>query len=185
MKGLTMQDLMKKAMFWIETVVAIILVALTVLAIVTLCKEVYYVLTHGFYLEGKAFSNVMVAVLDVFILVELFAIALAYVQHKNVIPTVLEAALVAVARKMVIFEYKGAILAYASSYSLMLFTIAITWFLLARSSVLLESVDTIKTAAKKLHGTSDLTDVIDDLASEVVDLTVHVDENDKPNLVNL
>ncbi len=50
------------------------------------------------------FNKLIGLVLEVFILVELFRIAVAYMKHENVIPTVLEAALVAVARKFVVFE---------------------------------------------------------------------------------
>ena len=50
------------------------------------------------------FNKIIGMILEIFILVELFRIAVAYMRHIRVVPTVLEAALVAVARKFVVFE---------------------------------------------------------------------------------
>lgn len=158
-----LQHLMKKAMYWIEAVIAIILVVLTIMAIGAVGYQVYEIITHGFILEHDAFSSVMASILDVFILVELFAIALAYMQHKNIIPVVLEAALVAIARKMVIFEPKGEVMFYAFGLASLLLAVALTWFLLARAQALGEFYDGI---ASRLMGKHDKEDP-DSIAPEL------------------
>ena len=73
--------------------------------------------------------------LQVFILVELFRIAIAYMKHENVIPTVLEAALVAVARKFVVFEGTSGLeyVLAAVGLSALLLAVAISWWLLTKS----------------------------------------------------
>lgn len=124
---------LNKAVYVIEVVVAAVLVLLTVLALVGLGIAVYTVVTESFALMPSQFTEVISLVLEVFILIELFRIALAYMLHRNVIPTVLEAALVAVARKFVVFEPHGDFLLYAAGHALLLISVALAWWLLTRA----------------------------------------------------
>jgi len=66
----------------------------------------------------------------VFIVIELIRIAIAYMQHENVIGTVLEAGLVAVVRKLVIFESGPDMLDDALALAILILAVGVTWFLL-------------------------------------------------------
>lgn len=125
---------LNRAIYYIEVFVAVILVILTVLAVFALMFEVWDVATTTFALTPGQFTGVITLVLEVFILIELFRIALAYMAHRNVIPTVLEAALVAIARKFVVFEPGPDYLAYALGHAALLIAVAVSWWLLHRSS---------------------------------------------------
>ncbi len=91
-----------------------------------------YVVTTGAALFQADFARLITVILEIFILIELFRIALAYMTHRNVLPTVFEAALVAVARKFVIFETSSNTLQNAAGLALLLLAVAVSWWLLAR-----------------------------------------------------
>jgi uncharacterized membrane protein (DUF373 family) len=124
---------LNRAVYWIEALVAVILVLLTLLALIGLSVAVWQVAANGLALPPAQFTRVVSLVLEVFILIELFRIAIAYMTHRNVIPTVLEAALVAVARKFVIFEPGANFIAYAGGHAALLLAVAISWWLLSRA----------------------------------------------------
>jgi uncharacterized membrane protein (DUF373 family) len=137
----TVMDWFVTALHWailaIEVLVAVCLTALAAGALVSLGVEMWTAASSGHTLTHLEFTNVMAGVLQVFILVELFRIAIAYMKHENVIPTVLEAGLVAVARKFVVFE--GGVgtdsLFMALGLASLLLAVAISWWLLAKSNV--------------------------------------------------
>ena len=118
----------------IEVAVAVGLVVLAALVIITFGLELADAVTQDIRLEPGEFNALISTVLEVFILVELFRIAVAYMKHQNVIPTVLEAALVAVARKFVVFEGSSNYLEYALGMSALLIAVAVSWWLLQRSN---------------------------------------------------
>lgn len=118
----------------IEIAVSVALVALGILSLVSLVVQIWEVAVHGPVLTRAEFTAVISTVLEVFILIELFRIAVAYMMHRNVIPTVMEAALVAVARKFVIFEPKDGFLAEAVGLAALIIAIAVSWWLLKRSN---------------------------------------------------
>lgn len=124
------EPLLNKVVFAIEVIVAAGLVVLSGLALIALGLDIYDVATGGLELTREEFTTVISTVLEVFILIELFRIAIAYMMHRNVIPTVMEAALVAVARKFVVFEPKEGILPSAAGLAALLLAIAISWWLL-------------------------------------------------------
>lgn len=125
---------LNRAIIGIEVLVALALVALAVAALVALGLEMYEVAVGGIALTRTQFNAIISTVLEIFILVELFRIAIAYMRHENVIPTVLEAALVAIARKFVVFEGKTDYLQTALGMSALLLAVAVSWWLLARSN---------------------------------------------------
>jgi uncharacterized membrane protein (DUF373 family) len=137
----TVMDWFLTALHWailaIEVLVAVCLTALAAGALVSLGVEMWTAASSGHTLTHMEFTNVMAGVLQVFILVELFRIAIAYMKHENVIPTVLEAGLVAVARKFVVFE--GGVgtdsLFMALGLASLLLAVAVSWWLLAKSNV--------------------------------------------------
>ncbi len=129
------ESYLNKIVFGIEVIVSAALVVLSALALVSLAIDIVEVSIDGVSLSRDEFTMVISTVLEVFILIELFRIAIAYMMHRNVIPTVMEAALVAVARKFVIFEPKDGILPGAAALAALLLAIAMSWWLLKQSNV--------------------------------------------------
>ena len=98
------QALLDYAVLAIEVLVSLALVLMALGAVWELVIELVRAGQNGMSLTQADFNLLIGTVLQIFIIVELFRIADAYMHHRNVIPTVLEAALVAVARKFVVFE---------------------------------------------------------------------------------
>jgi uncharacterized membrane protein (DUF373 family) len=118
----------------IEALVAVALTALAAGALVSLGIQMWGAAATGTPLTHTEFQTILAEVLQVFILVELFRVTIAYMKHENVIPTVLEAALVAVARKFIVFEGGGQYLNTAAGLAILLLAVAIAWWLLAKSN---------------------------------------------------
>ena len=125
---------MHNATLVIEVLVSLVLVLIAGAVLVSLAAEVWKVALDGVILTSAQFNMLIGLILEVFILIELFRIAVAYMKHENVIPTVLEAALVAVARKFVVFEGSDEYLVHAGGLAALLLAVAISWWLLARSN---------------------------------------------------
>ncbi|MBK5211738.1 MAG: phosphate-starvation-inducible PsiE family protein [Coriobacteriia bacterium] len=132
-----------KIVYLIEVAVAGILVILAGLSLWALLATIYHIISGGVLFERTVFVSTVSIVLDVFILVELFRIALAYMKHANVVPTVLEAALVAIARKFVMFEPAANISAlyYALGLSALILSVAVSWYLMMRTAALASKED--------------------------------------------
>jgi uncharacterized membrane protein (DUF373 family) len=125
---------LNKAVYAIEVAVAFALVIMTVLAVVTLGVELFTTITGMHLMMSAQFTRLISTILEVFILIELFRIAVAYMTHQNVLPTVFEAALIAVARKFVVFEIADQTLQSALALSALLLSVAVSWWLLARTN---------------------------------------------------
>jgi len=125
---------MDRVVVVVEGVVAAILVVMAVWGAIGLGLA-----TFGAISAREPLNVVFVELVDVallvFILVELFRIAIAYMRHENVIPTVMEAALVAIARKFVIFDTHAApmdMMLKAFALAALLLAVSISWFLMAK-----------------------------------------------------
>ena len=70
-----------------------------------------------------------------FIAIELMRIALAYIRGVNVLPTVIEAGLVAVIRQVVLFHPKENVLAQASALAILAISLGLVSYLLSKSVV--------------------------------------------------
>ena len=127
---------LNRFVFALEIAVSAALVVVAALLVLTLAFQLIDAITEGGTLARQQFTTVISTALEVFIVIELFRIALAYMNHRDVIPTVLEAALVAVARKFVVFEPKEGYLESALGLSALLVAIAVSWWLLSRARVL-------------------------------------------------
>lgn len=127
----------------VEIIVAIMLVVLACLSLYALTTEIWHIITQQQLFKHDLFFNTVSTVLEVFIIVELFRIALAYMNHKNVIPTVLEAALVAIARKFVMFETPAGVQAlyYGLALGILLIAVSLSWYLMTRTKAIAELVD--------------------------------------------
>jgi uncharacterized membrane protein (DUF373 family) len=123
---------LNKAVYVIEVIVACALVLMTVLAVIALGYELFNVIVGRHILLSADFIRLISTILEIFILIELFRIAVAYMTHQNVLPTVFEAALIAVARKFVVFEIANQTLQSALALAVLLLAVAVSWWLLAR-----------------------------------------------------
>jgi uncharacterized membrane protein (DUF373 family) len=126
---------LNKFVLGLEIAVSAALVVIAALLVITLAVELSGIVTGGFTLDRTEFTRIISTALEVFIVIELFRIALAYMKHTNVIPTVFEAALVAVARKFVVFEPKEDYLQTALGLAALLLAIGVSWWLLKKSNV--------------------------------------------------
>lgn len=128
-------DIMHWAIVVIEVLVALALTGVAAGALISLGIEMWVVATAGTPLTHTEFTTTMGGVLQVFILVELFRIAIAYMKHENVVPTVLEAALIAVARKLIVFDSTGSeYLTSAVGLGVLLLAVAVSWWLLSKAN---------------------------------------------------
>jgi uncharacterized membrane protein (DUF373 family) len=125
----------------IEVLVAVALVMLAAGMLIALGGALMHLAGSDIAVDAIEFNKIIGMILEIFILVELFRIAVAYMRHVRVIPTVLEAALVAVARKFVVFEGGTNYLANALGLSALLLAVAFSWWLLARGGSIVESAE--------------------------------------------
>jgi uncharacterized membrane protein (DUF373 family) len=129
---------LQRAMTLIEWVVAATLIVLAAVATWGLVLEfgsVGRLVTQ----DVNAYTTILDGTLLVFVIAELFKIALAYIRHEDVIPTVMEAALVAVARKVVVLDVHAApvdVLLRAGSLGALLLAVGVSWYLLSRANPL-------------------------------------------------
>jgi uncharacterized membrane protein (DUF373 family) len=126
---------MDKAVIAIEGLVAVLLVGLAGWGVVSLVASIWSLVSGGVAFHLGRYIAVLDVALMIFIIVELFRIAIAYLRHEDVIPTVLEAGLVAIARKLVTFDthLAGAdVLMKAAGLAVLLLAVGLTWYLLAK-----------------------------------------------------
>lgn len=128
----------------LERVLIVLLLLMAALAIVEVGFELYAAATGPGFLPPDAVLNVLDAVLVVFIIIELVNTAFAYIERKNVVGTVLEAGLVAVVRKLIIFDTEATasyVLMKGAGLAVLILAIGVTWYLLRRSSTTLIQPD--------------------------------------------
>jgi uncharacterized membrane protein (DUF373 family) len=89
-----------------EVIIAGIMVILVFLGVGYLLISLFNSFSSGFVFDHNALIKLLDIALIVFIIIELFRITLAYITGQHVMPTVIEAAFVAVGRKIVLYEYK-------------------------------------------------------------------------------
>lgn len=119
----------------IEWVVAATLIVLAALATWGILREITSLTLNE--VSVSTFTAIIDGTMLVFVIAELFKIAFAYIHHQRVIPTVMEAALVAIARKVVVLdahEAAGELALRAASLGGLLLAIALAWFLLSRAN---------------------------------------------------
>jgi uncharacterized membrane protein (DUF373 family) len=123
-------EMIDRLVVWIEGAVTALLVILAGLGVVDIVIKMLEVTRADGFMTPEGITRTIDTVLVVFIVIELIRIAIAYMQHKNVIGTVLEAGLVAVVRKLVIFESSDQMLEKAIALAVLILAVGITWFLL-------------------------------------------------------
>lgn len=127
--------LLNRTVVYIEGAVTVLLVILAGLGVVDIVLKMLEVTRADGFMTPEGITRTIDTVLVVFIVIELIRIAVSYMQHKNVIGTVLEAGLVAVVRKLVIFESTEGMLEKAIALGVLILAVGITWYLLQRSTI--------------------------------------------------
>jgi len=126
---------LNRVVVYIEAAVTALLVILAALGVVDVVLKMLEVTRADGFMTPEGITRTIDTVLVVFIVIELIRIAVAYMQHKNVIGTVLEAGLVAVVRKLVIFESTDHMLEKAAALALLILAVGVTWYLLRRADL--------------------------------------------------
>ncbi|MEA5076280.1 MAG: phosphate-starvation-inducible PsiE family protein [Coriobacteriia bacterium] len=134
MKFFSLENL-NRIVVYIEAAVTALLVLLAALGVVDIVVKMLEVTRADGFMTPEGITRTIDTVLIVFIVIELIRIAVAYMQHKNVIGTVLEAGLVAVVRKLVIFESTDHMLEKAVALSVLILAVGITWYLLRKGQL--------------------------------------------------
>lgn len=119
----------------IEGVVTALLTLLAVLGVIDIIVKMLEVTRADGFMTPEGITRTIDTVLVVFVVIELIRIALAYMNHQDVVGTVLEAGLVAVVRKLVIFESGADMLPKALALSLLILAVGVTWFLLRKAGL--------------------------------------------------
>jgi len=125
-------NLLNRVVLYIEGAVTVLLVVLAALGVVDIVLKMLEVTRADGFMTPEGITRTIDTVLVVFIVIELIRIAVAYMQHKNVIGTVLEAGLVAIVRKLVIFESGPDMLEKAIALAILILAVGVTWYLLNR-----------------------------------------------------
>lgn len=119
---------------YIEGAVVVLLTLLAVLGVVDIVVKMAEVVRADGFMSPEGITRTIDTVLVVFVVIELIRIALAYMHHHDVVGTVLEAGLVAVVRKLVIFESTGpGVLEKAVALALLILAVGVTWYLLRKA----------------------------------------------------
>ena len=130
-----------RVVLYIEGAVTVLLVILAALGAVDVVIKMLEVTRADGFMTPEGITRTIDTVLIVFIVIELIRIAIAYMQHKNVVSTVLEAGLVAVVRKLVIFESNDQMLEKAIALSLLILAVGVTWYLLRKGQLCDADID--------------------------------------------
>lgn len=136
-------DRLAVAVQWIEFFVAGLLVLMAAIGALALAYAVYGIVIGGIAHPADRFIAVLDFTLLIFVIAELFKIALAYIRHDDVIPTVMEAGLVAVARKIVVLDTHVSamdLLARCAALGILLVAVGLSWYLLSRTNPKLAKV---------------------------------------------
>jgi len=125
---------LKRFVFVLELIVSIALIVVAILLVISLGYSLLHAVTDDLVFGRAEFTALISSVLEVFIVIELFRVALAYLTHRNVVPIVLEAALVAIARKLIVFEPQGDYLMSALGLASLLLAVGLSWWLLSKAN---------------------------------------------------
>jgi uncharacterized membrane protein (DUF373 family) len=130
-----LSPILDRVVLYVEGAVTALLAVLAVLGVVDVIIKMVQVTRADGFMSPEGITRTIDTVLIVFIVIELIRIALAYMHHEDVIGTVLEAGLVAVVRKLVIFESSPDMLPKAIALSALILSVAVAWFLLRRAGL--------------------------------------------------
>lgn len=127
-----LSSMFDRLIVYIEGVVVALLTVLAVLGVVDIVVKMLEVTRADGFMTPEGITRTIDTVLVVFIVIELIRIALVYMNHQDVVGTVLEAGLVAVVRKLVIFEGGDKMLEKAAALGILILAVGMTWYLLRK-----------------------------------------------------
>ena len=126
-------DLSANSIHFAEFLIIVFLVILTFIGIAYLFSQLYIGLTQHGLLDEKAIYHFINIVLVIFIIVEIFRIAVAYLVEEGVFYAVVEAALVAVGRQIVIYKYSSSGIYGAIALSILMLVLVGATYVFHRS----------------------------------------------------
>ena len=127
-----LSSMFDRLVVYIEGVVVALLTILAVLGVVDIVIKMLEVTRADGFMTPEGITRTIDTVLVVFVVIELIRIALAYMNHQDVVGTVLEAGLVAVVRKLVIFEGGDKMLEKAAALAILILAVGVTWYMLRK-----------------------------------------------------
>lgn len=128
-------DRLVKTVTLIEFVILGLLLLLLFFGVINFVLNLLTFLQRHFYLTSKEIHQLLDIVLILFIIIELFRITLAYTREneKEIPQVVLEAVFVAVARKIVLYEYMEYGIWGAVALTVLLLAIVAAYFLIGKT----------------------------------------------------
>lgn len=130
-----LSSVLDRIVLYIEGAVTALLTLLAALGVVDIIIKMIEVTRADGFMSPEGITRTIDTVLVVFIVIELIRIAIAYMHHQDVIGTVLEAGLVAVVRKLVIFETGDNILPKAIGLAVLILAVTVGWYLLRKAGL--------------------------------------------------
>ena len=125
-----------KAVTVIQCIILGLLLTLLVFGIINFLFTLISLLRVHLYLTTEEIYKLLDIILILFINIELFRITLAYAEGKSILEilnVVLEAGFVAIARKMVLFDYPTYGIWGAVALAVLLLAVAIAYFLIGKT----------------------------------------------------
>ena len=113
-------------LFTLEAITVAVLAVLVILSILGLVMEVPPVVRPPF-LGSEQLGHVVDHILAVFVLIELLVTAVAYIRGKDIVRRILEAMLVALARKLISLDVTSSPLEKVGSLALLLVAVGLAW----------------------------------------------------------
>lgn len=122
----------------LELATALVMVALFAIGVYDLVYKLYLLVSSGSFVNAQNVVDVIDTALLLLIIVEIYRTVVAYFENMNVLPLVINVALIAMARKVISFragEYPtyGDALTAAGAYALLLGVVVGTFFLVHHS----------------------------------------------------
>ena len=133
-----MERFLTIAAIGIEFIAAVVIAIVALLAVLGAARFIPGAarqIIHG-SLDSPDVTAMISDLLLAFIAIELLRIARAYIHRVNVLPTVIEAGLVAIIRQVVLFHPQDHILTAAAALALLILSLGGLWFLLSRSGAM-------------------------------------------------
>lgn len=121
----------------LELLTALLMIFLFGLGVYDLGYKVYELIQNGTYTDPNQVLKVIDTALLLLIIVELYRTVVAYIEDLNILPIVLNVALIAMARKVISFRTtkyatKGAAVQVALAYGFLLMILVVAFYLVHR-----------------------------------------------------
>ncbi|MFB6268189.1 MAG: phosphate-starvation-inducible PsiE family protein [Halodesulfurarchaeum sp.] len=122
----------------LEFATAVVMVALFAIGVFDLGLKLFHLIETGNYANPENVIKVIDTALLLLIIVEIYRTVVAYIEDLNILPLVINVALIAMARKIISFRtgkyhaYDDALLA-AAAYGFLMLVLVVTFYIVHRS----------------------------------------------------